>query len=99
ASAAMCRDHQVAVTRMDDQVVDRHRRKALANRQPGVAAIQTHEQAKLGAREQQVSILRVLTYDVHWSLSRQVVCQGFPSSAVISGLEEIRLVVVVAVAR
>ena len=96
-AAAVRRDDQVIVSRVNDDVPHGHRRDVVADRNPMSAAIPRREYSKLGPAIKQGLHLRVLAHHVNITLSRQIALYRSPRLAVVGGLERPRAEVIVLV--
>ena len=90
-------DDQVAITRVDQDVVNADARQTRHKALPGLAAIERDVEAELGPDEEQVGVFEVFPQSVDIALLRQIAGDVGPGFAEVRGLEKIRRPVVQAV--
>ena len=90
-------DHQLAIARVHDQVVDGNggQPRVLV---PCFAAVDGHEQPEFGAEVKQFPVPRIFANHVDRAARGQIVGQRFPGLTMVGGLENIRRPVIVAMA-
>ena len=82
---------------MDQDVVHRHRGQPAVELDPALAAFERHEDAALGAGEQQARIARILAHHLDRDAGGQVAGDGFPALPAVVGGEQVGMEIVGAV--
>ncbi len=95
-AAAVRRDNQIAVARMDQDVVGANRGVVVHELLPGLALVQRRVEPELGAGKEQVRVLRVFSHRLHVAVRGEITCQARPALSVIGGLENVRLEIIAA---
>ena len=94
----MRRENQIVIARMHEHFVGSPDRQVRHEPIPVLAVVERDEEAELRRRVEQVAIDRILADRIHVAERRQIAGDRRPRLAVVGGLEDVRLEVVVPVA-
>ena len=94
-AASVRPEHEIVLSRMHDDVVDRYSREVVLEAHPVLSAVYREVHPDLVSQEQEIPCLRVLSDDVHRPAIRQPLGDGAPIPTVILAHIHVRCVIVI----
>src|ERR1700692_4656574 len=92
----MCSNDEIALTRMNHDVVYRDRRNVVFELRPRAPAQSRVEHSELCAGEKKIRFHEIFAYDLDGSVPREVSSDRSPMDSVVGALQDVRLEIIVA---